>query len=234
MPTTVPSFTTEVAKRFVELVLKYDKKEWQTTFALPAQEMAILFGTVLEAGFEVKEVVVGKLVGHHRDQDGSSTGETYPINCVCPFKVVAEEGENHFKATGWLDDMLQRVLAAPSKEGREQLIEQITVQIEESVPLAPIQLTLEGDLLREYPSTGHKHARDKDNFGSGVHEHCNGWMDRHRATEKCDTIVCRSCHLRVYIPREVKTYGDLREAMETSLLVQRNQRFPGRGEPRYR
>lgn len=236
MPNAEQIRTTEVAKQFVELVLKYDKKEWQTTFALPTQEMTILFSVVLAAGFEANEVIVGKLVGHYHEQDGGPTGETYPINSVCPFKVMSEGGENHYKATGWLDRALQRVLKADSRENREQLIEEIASRIEQSIPLTPIPLTFEGDLLHEYPSDGDGHTRDGNNLGScaGIHKYCDGWVDRRKTTKNFDCLVCRSCHLRVLFPKEVKTYGELREALAISLLSQKNQRFPGRGEPRYK
>ncbi len=103
---------------------------------------------------------------------------------------------------------------------REKLIKVMIAEIERSVPLTPIQLTPEGDLLREYPSGmvafgSANHTRDDSNLSScvGVHEFCNGWMDRKRVTKTHDAIVCRRCCLRVLFPKEAKTYGDLRQAI---------------------
>ena len=208
-----------VATQFVELGLKYDKKEWKTTRTLPAQEVAILFNTVLTAGFEAWKVIVGHLIY----QDGP-TGEIYPINGTCPFKVLDEEDRDHHKATIWLDRMLCRVLNTDSREDREQLTERIELLIEESIPLTPIQLTPEGDFLCEYPTDNDKHTRDSHSLGScvGVHKYCGSFMDRHRATANHDAIVCRGCHLRVLFQREIKTYGELREALAISLLAKKS------------
>ena len=220
----MPSKMTDAATRFVDLALKY--KRWDEVKTLPADEVQILFDTVSAAAFNPKKVMPGKLVGHYRDQDGSSTGETYPINSLCPFKVVSDEdGDDHYFATGWLDCALRRAVYGSTRqtEGREKLIEVMAEEIERSVPLEPIQLTSEGDFLREYPPSTLafgleyfvKHARDENNLGScvGVHEFCNSWMDRTRATKTHDAIVCRGCHLRVLFYKEVKTYGDLRQVL---------------------
>ena len=219
----MPNKTIGVATRFVDLALKYE--QWGEVKTLPVVEMQVLFDTVFTAGFNPKKVVPGRLVGHYRDQDGSSTGETYPINSLCPFKVVSDEDCNHYFATGWLDCAFRHAVYGSTRqnEGREKLIEVMAEEIKRSVPLELIQLTPEGDLLREYtPSTlafGLEyfvdHTRDDNNLDScvGVHKFCNSWMDRTRATETHDAIVCRGCHLRVLFPKEVKTYGDLRQVL---------------------
>lgn len=215
--------TTDVATRFVDLALKHER--WGEVKTLPADDVQVLFDTVSAAGFNLKKVASGKLVGHYCDQDGSSTGETYPINSLCPFKMVGQEDGDHYFATGWLDCALRRVVygMARQNESREKVIEMMAEEIERSVPLEPIQLTPEGDFLREYPPNTLafgleyfvKHTRDENDLGScvGVHEFCNCWMDRTRATKMHDAIVCRGCHLQVLFPKEVKTYGDLRQAL---------------------
>ena len=219
----MPSKTQDVAARFVYLALKYER--WDEVKALPADEVQVLFNTVSVAGFNPKEVVPGKLVGNYRNQDGSSTGETYPINGLCPFKVIGhEDGDNHF-ATGWLDCALRCVVYGLTRQGedREKLIKVMAREIERSVPFEPIQLTPEGDLLGEYPPSTLafgfeyfvRHKRDEDDLGLciGVHKFCYSRMDRMRATKALDTIVCRKCYLRVLFPKEVRTYGDLRQAL---------------------
>ena len=205
---------TEIAASFVDLALKHD---WGKVKELPTDEIQTLFATVSAAGFEPTKVVLGKLVGHYRDQDGSSTGETYPINSSCPYKVVSRDGNDHYHATGWLDRALY---FARRGTDRQERIKAIQHEIERSIPLKPIQLTAEGDLLREYPPSGDyfvDHTRDDCELSScvGVHDYCNSWMDRARATKTHDAIVCRGCHLRVLFPKEIKTYGQLREVLES-------------------
>lgn len=218
--------TIKLAESFVDLVLMHAHEHWN------ADKVQILFDTVSAAGFKPKKIVLGKLLGHYRDQDGSSTGETYPINGLCPFKVISGEDKDDYLATGWLDSAFRRVAMSKHKqEDREELVEVISTEIRQSVPLEPIQLTPEGDLLREYPPSPTtfglqyfvKHTTDKSDLKScvGVHEFCNGWMDLMRVTETHNVIVCRRCHLRVLFPKEVKTYGDLRQALATKVAVKR-------------
>ncbi|TSC92812.1 MAG: hypothetical protein CEN89_442 [Candidatus Berkelbacteria bacterium Licking1014_7] len=153
------------------------------------------------------------------------TGETYQINSICPFKVVSREDDDHYHATGWLDRALRHVClgATQQKKSRDLLIEEIRREIERSIPLAPIQLTLDGNFLREYPPSHGgfvDHTKDDRKISDcvGVHMFCNGFMDRHRTTKTQDAIVCRSCSLRVCFPNNVKTYGELRQALSTQQI----------------
>lgn len=218
----MPNETITVATQFVDLALKH--KHWDRVTELPVDEVRVLFATVAAAGFDPREVKRGELKGHYLDDDGRRMVKTHPIQVLCPFKVVGREGDDYF-ATGWLDCALRRVVHGSTRqnESREKLIEVMAEEIERSVPLVPIQLTPEGDLLREYPPSTLafgleyfvKHTRDENDLDScvGVHEFCNSWMDRRRATSTHDAIVCRGCYLRVLFPREVRTYGELRQAL---------------------
>jgi len=209
--------TTAIATRFFDLVIKYE--QWSEVETLPDHERQVLFDIVSAAGFNPKELVPGKLLGRYRDQDGD-TGETYPINYFSPLKVISQEDSDHYSATGWLDCAF-RVVSQPLR--RSKCIKSLVEEIERSVPLTPVQLTPEGDLLREYPpstlSFGLEyfinHTRDESKLSScvGLHMYCGGWMNRHNATKTHDAIVCRKCHLRVLFPKEIKTYGELRQSL---------------------
>lgn len=200
--------TFDIATSFVDLALKYN---WSTVKKLTDEELRILFETVSAAGFEPKKIVLGTLVGHYRDEDGD-TGETYPINGFCPYKVVSD---NDYHATGWLDRLLQLTIR---ETDRQKLIKIIQNEIERSVPLKPIQLTPDEDMLCEYPHSKEyltDHTRDEHKLSScvGVHCYCRGWMDRVGATKTHDAIICRNCHLRVLFPKKITTYGQLRETL---------------------
>jgi len=54
-----------------------------------------------------------------------------------------------------------------------------------------------------------------------VHGFCQGWMDRHQTTEEHNCIICRSCYLRVVFPKEIATYGELREYLRKKLETRR-------------
>lgn len=196
----------EIAVALVELAQRYISSKPEE---LSADDVHVLFETVSAGGFEPKGLVLGLLRGHYLDQDGSRTGETYAINGF-PFKVINQDGSDDYTATGWLDGIMGVAVGGKAEE--------VQKEIERSVPLQPIQLTAEGDMLREYPPRREwtylvDHARDTRELSScvGVHDSCNFWMDRVGATKTHDALLCRGCHLRVLFPKGIKTYGDLRK-----------------------
>ena len=58
-------------------------------------------------------------------------------------------------------------------------------------------------------------GEDLGNIGDasiiGKHKICNGFVDIFPVSEEWNTIVCRRCDLRLYIPKSVKNYRDLRK-----------------------
>lgn len=210
-----------VVERFVDLVLKRGQQgvveEWLE------EDIQVILEIVSDAGFDPKTILPGELVGYYLNPDGSRTGKTFPVNSFCMLKVVDSDGGNLSFATGWLDCAFKRVVSGSQKQGesREQLIKAIADEIKRSVPMEPIRLNLEGDILCEYPPVAKafeleyfvKHTRDHSDLCGcvGIHKNCNSWMDRHQATDTHDAILCSGCGLQVLFPKEVKTFGDLRE-----------------------
>lgn len=208
--------TLEIAEKFVNLILKYE--DWDRVMELSTEEKQVLFETVSTAGFKTKDFLHGRIYIPYTD-----SGEKCPINSFFPFKIIDQEGKDCEFATGWLDCAVQRVFcgAIRSSEPREKLIRILALEIERSVPYQPIQITVDGDFMSEFPPRLHNygfryfvdHTRDDSRleFCVGVHEHCGDHMDRQGATETKDAILCRKCHLRVLFPKEIKTYGALRQ-----------------------
>lgn len=212
----------DIAKQFVDLSLKCS--DWNGTVRLSDEEIQVFLQTVQSAGFEATSVVEGKLLGNYRDCDGSYTGQTYVVNEKCPYKVIGVDAKSDYRATAWLDSLFGRVRGmAANSASREQIIENVQVKIEQSIPLEPIQLTLENDLLLEYPPQSHgafpEHSRDENKLSScvGVHACCGSWVDRHHSSTTHDALVCRGCFLRVVFPVEIQTYGELRAYMTRKL-----------------
>lgn len=214
-------------ERFVDLVKANPQLE-----NLDESQVQLLT-SVLRAGWwghteTVYRLVPGKLRGSYRDQDGSSTGETYLINARCPYKVIFNEGERErdgYGPTRWLDDVVGKVTGRGWGQDptRDQIVDELVEMIEASIPMEPIQLTPDGDKLKEYPPDSGglhaKHTRDDNKLGCcvGVHAYCGSWVDRRGATETHDALVCRGCYIRVLFPKTVQTYGELRELMENRL-----------------
>ncbi len=208
----------ELAKRFVELAKRYE--EQKEVPPLSEEELALVYEVACAAGFECKGVVLGRVMVYVESRG------MFPLNGRCPAKFLNEEGGDHQAATCWLNQLWKLAEVPrlfPSNDDRTaQLVEKVHKEILRSVPLAPIWLTNRGDMLLEYPPSGLgffvDHTKEGAELGItvGVHQHCNGFMERIRATVKEDVLRCRRCSLRVYLPRDIETYGELREYLKHS------------------
>ena len=206
--------------QFIDLTLKY---QWSEKTELPDDEIQIINDLVIAAGFEVGSVTFGKLNGHYLDQDGSRTGETFSINGFCLLKIIDKENQENHRATGWLNYIMEKTVSKKKQSvDKKEITEWLSDTVRSSIPLDPILLTKENDLLGEYPPNGFLdgHTRDNHELQSsvGVHKYCQSWMERKRSSETHDVIFCRSCHLRIAFPREVKTYGQLRQYLLSQLF----------------
>jgi len=195
-----------------------------------------MFAILTQAGFEPKAIESGKLNGNYLDQSGHATGETFEINPHFPYKVINQENEDDYFATGWLSCLfgfVRRYLDGSknslNNEEKQELINLVAKEIKRAIPFTPIQITRDGDLLCEAPPSGNlwggyfvDHMRDKDKIegSSMVHKFCYGFMNRLRATEDLDVLVCKLCFLRVLFPKEIVQYGQLRYWFEFGKLIE--------------
>ena len=85
------------------------------------------------------------------------------------------------------------------------------------LPLQPIELTLDHDLLVEHSGNFSWHYSEDTVLNSlvGVHKGCGYAMYRRHSNEKFDCLVCSGCFLRILFFREIRTYGELRKYLVT-------------------
>ncbi len=79
--------------------------------------------------------------------------------------------------------------------------------------LSPVVISEVGETLVGYPANRQGVVTDQEDHSTlsiSVHGICNGFTDRKNISSTHDAIVCRSCFLRVVIPKSVITYNDLR------------------------
>jgi len=219
-----------IAVNFVDLALTHMLHEWQFESVLPEGGEAVLVATLQSVGFEtVSGIVPGKLFGEYRDQGGSRTGEKYPLNKDFSFTAVKRDGKIHERATHWLDSMIRQAGHKQSNGmSKNGILVEVFVLLEQSKPLEPILLTVDGDFMQEYPRDKFfEHTRDDHTLSScvGIHKYCGGFMDHKETTETNSVIICRSCLLRILLPSEIKTYGELRE-YSAQQISGHNSRIP--------
>ena len=229
----------EIATRFVEMI--------RAEYAPPSLEprhyshadQGILLDLVNAAGFESCGLVKKKIRGNYCDQDGSATGETFPINDTCPFTVqyfnddfrIREDSrvQDHGRATGWLDSLVRNVFENRDQRTNDELIALVIKEVEAAMPMLPITLDGYGNLLKEYPAgDGVPHTRDPDEirWQTGTHAVCGGFMELQPVSKEWRVIVCRQCYLRIYVPASIKTYGDLRQYCAKRIATEKTGMAP--------
>lgn len=222
---------TFIADLFVDMVFKYKNGSRGDKTQPTIEELQIIFELVSAAGFKVSNVNIGNLIGNYVLQDGEKTGDTYPVNKSCPFKVIDLNSEDYYFATGWLDCAWRLVSGIKQERGSD--IENIKREIERSIPFDPIILNEYGERLiesspriigfslYEYFVDHTKDDRAMGFLSVGLHDYCGGAIENIRVSEKFSALVCRKCCLHIPFPVEIKTCGELRRHMESQLKLLR-------------
>lgn len=210
--------TENLAALFFHIAQKYN---WPETSMIPQDEEQVLLDVVSAAGFEPKKIVVEKLYQYCIGRKGPSPLPFFPINYFCPYQVLDKKGESDYQATGWLNQLL--FFASREFADKESAKKRIEHEIWRSIPFKPIIfLTANNALLREPrpqmsgPDFFVSHIKDTQNlsFGIvGIHDRCEGQMERVRESNTHDALHCLRCGLQVAFLRTVVTFGDLRKAM---------------------
>ena len=92
--------------------------------------------------------------------------------------------------------------------------------------LEPIVLTKYGETLKPYPGSEKEDVAKKViGLTAGVHDICNGWVDKQEISKDHWVLLCRCCHLRVVIPKAVETWEDLQVYMKAKLFQDQASRF---------
>jgi hypothetical protein len=131
-------------------------------------------------------------------------------------QVKNENGTLAPVASIWLNALRTKM----NKIGEEERTPLVMTEVERSIPLTQIKLDGYSNVLKEYTfglGVGLiDHVRDPDVIGkiggvAGVHQNCGGLIKRAHDTSTHGVLVCNHCHLQIYFPVDIKTYGELRD-----------------------
>lgn len=185
-----------------------------SVFSIDDQDQVIT-NLLCHVGFRVTHLEHRVSTAFYTDEDGSATNKTFDLNRDSKIKICNGTRENQ-RATIWLNNLWSRI--TPRFGGlqlsRDQAIQILFEAIEKGLQLRPIILTEFGEtLLEPLADSDEYHTHDDTPLKSniGVHDICNGWVDLKGVSETHQAIVCRSCQLRVVIPKIIETYGELRK-----------------------
>lgn len=80
-----------------------------------------------------------------------------------------------------------------------------------------IALTELGEYLLEHPDFPATDESELSHRCIGLHETCRGWIYHNPISATHQAIWCASCKLRIVMPREIETYGQLRQYLAEKL-----------------
>lgn len=176
-------------------------------------------------GFKTASLALGELTALPKSGHGYAR---VLLNPNCPFRANNLDGTGQEEATMLLEDIFSAVSAWKDRQETkctEDLVQEVASKIESFMPLPLIKLTLNGDYLsEEFPTNPRDHTKDSDpvkNFpyATGRHRpYCQGVLKVQETTEQVSVILCYICGLRVEFPKQVNTYGELREYFESKLV----------------
>jgi hypothetical protein len=84
--------------------------------------------------------------------------------------------------------------------------------------LTPIRIGKHGEMLCD--SVHDSHSDDDEMYLCiGVHDVCNCYVDIKAVSDTHRAMCCRGCGLRLVIPMEVLTYGQLRAYQELDIRL---------------
>lgn len=186
---------------------------------------------VLElVGFKTASLAVGELTALPKSGHGYAR---VLLNPNCPLRANNLDGTGHEEATMLLEDIFSAVSAWKDRQETkctEDLVQEVAFKIESFMPLPLIKLTLNGDYLsEEFPTNPRDHTKDSDPvkyfpYATGRHRpYCQGVLKVQETTEQVSVILCYICGLRVEFPKQVNTYGELREYFESKLVRETEQ-----------
>lgn len=154
----------------------------------------------------------------NRDNRAKIIAGSFVANASSNLVAMAGE-EMEFDATDWLESFWKAMLQRREQLDDKDLVlldRDTTKWIEQSRQLCPIIITEYGETLCESPDSRglHSiysiHAHDPDELRSCVHDICGGRIELHPASMTHRAIVCSRCGLRIVVPNEIETFGDLR------------------------
>ena len=76
-----------------------------------------------------------------------------------------------------------------------------------------VQVNREGEFLR--PMESKTTIIEKDYI---IHDICMGFVDRHEFTIEFSVLSCRACNLRLHMPKEIKTWQEMKEYFERKII----------------
>jgi len=207
--------------------------DWRRVDSLPEDDLEIVRTLIKVAGFEVASIAPpeGGCKMSYTAHD-PHTGEGHSVPQWCSLRVLGHDGKENRFATRWLSWVSGMIVAT---EG--PIYKSVYEKVLEIIPLPPIRLATESAMhfLCQPPLVPNAQddshfvlsVRDKNQLSPhlavGIHSceerECNGLVTFEQSSDGWNTLRCKSCGVLLGFKsdKQVRTYGDLREAMRALL-----------------
>ncbi len=207
-----------VARRFVRMITAYqiasDPQE------LSFKQVEALLYILAKAGFSAIDMKPG-----HVEHDGKA------LNLLFPYKPISRyEGHDPWIAAGWLNDVVKILKLVQPELSFNKKVTFVIKEMKRSMPLNPIFITKDGDMLFEIPPDRFfssylvDHVNDSMKIGhpAGIHgKTCGGKLYRGEISGTQSMLRCSKCEIRALFPKTLQTYGDLRNILEKCVHSER-------------
>ncbi len=174
------------------------------------ERQAITRRIVEMAGYEIVSLENGKVYGREiLDVDES---RSFVANPLSELRVLGID-ENS-EPSCYLEMLWRRAAGLLKHPGREEALSYLNNEVTSHVgPFKPVVVSTLGEMISETFSQNYKHDGEETrlaNSGRITHGICRSYVDLKLISPTHNALVCRGCHMRIPIPMEVETIGQLR------------------------
>lgn len=172
-----------------------------------ADEEQVVKDLLARGGFEIADLSKERVMGSRVISEDDT--EPYLTNPASGYKVVDRFGTT--EPSSWLEWFWSRAASLIHNNKREEAVVFLREQLEKCRPLAPIIVNAYGDIFREaYREAGVSRCTDASIIKNVGHAFCNNYVDLKVISPSHRVLLCKGCMLRLPIPNEVETWGQLR------------------------
>lgn len=175
---------------------------------LASEETDIVQALLKRGGFDVVTLAKDKVMGSRLISQDES--EPYLANPTSGYRAVDQFATT--EPSSWLEMFWRRTLGLVRSGKQQEAISFLQEQFRKCRPLVPVVVNIYGDTFKEpYRQAGENRSTNGSKISTLVHAYCGGWADLKTSSPSHQALLCRKCHLRLPVPTEVTTWGELRK-----------------------
>lgn len=173
------------------------------------EERHAIIRTIVEmAGYDI--VTFEKGTVHGREIVDVDESRSFVANPLSELRILGLD-ENS-EPSCYLEMLWRRAAGLLRHPGRDEALTYLEKELTTHVgPFKPVIVSEINEMIRAGFSQNYTHSGDGTKLkNSLVHAICSSYVDFKSVSPTHNVLVCRGCHMRIPIPKEIETIGDLR------------------------